>query len=60
MQMSLGRPTRMWGNNNKINLMEMRSANSNWILVGHDAIQWWILENVLMKQWISRNETKII
>jgi hypothetical protein len=48
----LGRPTRRWEDNIKMDLGEMGIDGANWIHLAQDRIQWRAFVNMVMKLWV--------
>jgi hypothetical protein len=44
----LGRPRRMWEDNIKMDLSEIRIDGSNWIRLAHERVQWRAFMSTLM------------
>jgi hypothetical protein len=44
----LGRPTRKWEDNIKLDLREIRIDGANWIQLAHDSVQWRVFINTVM------------
>jgi hypothetical protein len=44
----LGRPTRKWENNIKMDLRDTGIDVANWIQLAHDRVQWWAFVNTVM------------
>jgi len=45
---SLGRPSRRWKDNIKMDLKEIGIDGANWIRRAQDRVRWWVFVNMVM------------
>jgi hypothetical protein len=48
----LGRPRRMWEDDIKMDLREIRIDGAYWIQLTQDRVQWWACVNTVMNLWV--------
>jgi hypothetical protein len=48
----LGRPSRRWEDNIKMDLREIGIDGANWIELAQDRVQWWACVNTVINLWV--------